>query len=165
MKKLNRNKNGMIVFNPKKWWSKWKKIEEIKKKHDFQSLAGWDEHKYRGNFIIWDESKPTISVVVNNHVPISTVTSGTCSHVFLGQSYCQQLWFIGPQISKVGIEPNWVPQNGVQRTLKVAQEMDFIPSVEPLSLSRDQLFYRPLSNWSLVTCVKSNRLDAGHVGA
>ena len=45
MKKINGDKKGMIIFNSKKWWSKWK--NEKMKKHDFQSLAGWDEHKTR----------------------------------------------------------------------------------------------------------------------
>ena len=43
MNKLNGDKQGMIIFNPKKWWSKWKNNEQIKN-NDFQSLAGWDEH-------------------------------------------------------------------------------------------------------------------------
>ena len=35
-------KNGMIIFNPKMMI-----IMEKWKEHDFQSLAGWDEHKER----------------------------------------------------------------------------------------------------------------------
>ena len=42
MKKFNGDKKEMIIFKPKKWWSKWKN----EKKHDFHSLAGWDEHKF-----------------------------------------------------------------------------------------------------------------------
>ena len=44
MNRLNGDKKGMIIFNPKKWWSK---MTKTWKKHDFQSLAGWDEHKFR----------------------------------------------------------------------------------------------------------------------
>ena len=36
MKKLNGDKRGMIIFNPKN--------DDQNEKHDFQSLAGWDEH-------------------------------------------------------------------------------------------------------------------------